>query len=771
MQTRVRNPLAKFRGNGTAWANPQESVGELTKQIDDKNHCWKAKGRAREIFEILAKDLKTYTDKCVDSIPRSNYVTWSIYMIGRTPETAAPVVMFFCEEPESRRKVQDSIKRSGILKRYPGIKSGNAPLPPDLEQLEPLASDAVSHKDTIKAECAEPDFTISVSQNKVIFKRHHGNTSSTRTATAGGIVQYNGDTYVLTAGHLFDETSPIPRNSRVNDDGWEVDSDGDGDIVTEIDTNEVEFVETTSRASTSCSGDTSSDAHSTRSSPFSNTPTSVEGRSFSQTQAVSCQVVQTRASEDTTPVMDVLRFGLNSNILPVSAATEGHLVVLSADFDYALIKLKDPSSLAVKGDKSAARPEHVIPTASRDTEIITYTASGGLMTGTLYGTPSYTRLPNSKTFQKVYTVHLNGALVKGDCGSWVIDAETRGLYGHIIAGCEGRGTAYIMSAYNVFEDAKERLGGQLLLEYDFVTEEISPINPADIAQAVSAIESLISHLHSPIFDDSTSLTVNFADKYGAQSQFSEMIWPRLYLAENYQLPQLQLGGTDREGFGHMMLTPSSHIFLKPSTFIGNHTVSLYEHKSTPSDSDFGAQHIQLEATSSWSPHSWLTDPWTPSSARHSQDYQPGPDEIILAPGSTHDTSVDGSVDFHGRDAENDQIFDGQTSDSTSDTSVDGSVEFQGRKTDNGQTFDGQTSESSVIENEDMLDELLTDGSNGPPNGNFGNLPCEPERPRHNKNLGRRGKLDEKTAQSAEMIRKIRPCWSCRLLRYKVRFCK
>jgi hypothetical protein len=57
------------------------------------------------------------------------------------------------------------------------------------------------------------------------------------------------------------------------------------------------------------------------------------------------------------------------------------------------------------------------------------------------------------------TVRLNGSLAKGDCGSWIIDAETRGLYGHIIAGYERPGTAYIKSAQNVLEDAKERLGG------------------------------------------------------------------------------------------------------------------------------------------------------------------------------------------------------------------------------------------------------------------------------------------------------------------------
>jgi hypothetical protein len=185
-------------------------------------------------------------------------------------------------------------------------------------------------------------------------------------------------------------------------------------------------------------------------------------------------------------------------------------VVLSADLDYALIEFKDSSLSAVKDSDGAAnplRPTHVITTGPRDTEIITYTASGGLMTGTLYGTPSYTRLPNSKTFQKVYTVRFDGPLAKGDSGSWVMDAETRSLYGHIIAGCERSGTVYIMSAHNVFDDAKERLGGELLLECDPASEAISPTDPAETAEAALAEEFAIPDLHSPTFNDVTPYTV------------------------------------------------------------------------------------------------------------------------------------------------------------------------------------------------------------------------------------------------------------------------
>ena len=48
--------------------------------------------------------------------------------------------------------------------------------------------------------------------------------------------------------------------------------------------------------------------------------------------------------------------------------------------------------------------------------------------------------------------------VKGDSGSWVIDAVTGDLYGHIVAGVPETGLAYIVPAVKTFEDIEKCMG-------------------------------------------------------------------------------------------------------------------------------------------------------------------------------------------------------------------------------------------------------------------------------------------------------------------------
>lgn len=541
MKSRLRNPLASLLGKEFSWNNPEESIGEFIKMIDGNKSCWKATGRARETFEVLAKDIKTYTDECVDSILGSHWVTWSIYMIGRTPQTAAPVVMFFCEERGPRRKIQDYVKQSGILQKYPGIKTGNATLPPDLEQLEPLASDAISHTN---------NFNISLSQSKVVVEYSHDNVTSTRVATAGGMVHLNGDAYVFTAGHLFYETSTSgpPREPKIIDDQWDIDSDSHNDngsdSDTEIDAYDNEFVESTSQASNSCSDDDSSDAPSTQDSPFSDALIQVDDQVISSTQATSSDAVETPPVEDTTPAIDVNILGSKPSFPSSSAATGGHIVVLSADLDYALIKFKNKDFKGNDNDVNLLRPTRVITMSLNDTKIITSTVSGGLMTGTLNGTPSYTRLPNSKTFQKVYTVYINGALVKGDCGSWVIDADDGGLYGHIIAGGGSKGAAYIMSAHKVFEDAKERLGGELLLDCGFATHAVSSIGLLKTAGPIDTRKSIINEgrenlMSSGYWPPNADFIDEDALKHARSSTLDESTHPDL--VDEDGLEQMSLG--------------------------------------------------------------------------------------------------------------------------------------------------------------------------------------------------------------------------------------
>ncbi|OCL13031.1 hypothetical protein AOQ84DRAFT_270963, partial [Glonium stellatum] len=91
-------------------------------------------------------------------------------------------------------------------------------------------------------------------------------------------------------------------------------------------------------------------------------------------------------------------------------------------------------------------------------DIVTATSSSGVLSGKLSATPSYMRLANGEVYQEVYTVTVNGVISNGDCGSWVIDSKTGGLYGHIVAGNPGTGMAYIVPATQVIEDLQARLG-------------------------------------------------------------------------------------------------------------------------------------------------------------------------------------------------------------------------------------------------------------------------------------------------------------------------
>jgi hypothetical protein len=47
--------------------------------------------------------------------------------------------------------------------------------------------------------------------------------------------------------------------------------------------------------------------------------------------------------------------------------------------------------------------------------------------------------------------------VDGDCGSWVFDRATGDVYGHIVSGFPGTGTAYIVPSVQIFQDIQRKL--------------------------------------------------------------------------------------------------------------------------------------------------------------------------------------------------------------------------------------------------------------------------------------------------------------------------
>ena len=161
-------------------------------------------------------------------------------------------------------------------------------------------------------------------------------------------------------------------------------------------------------------------------------------------------------------------------IRPCLTLPEDTDIISSNRHDYALLPVESSALLAnISTADMVLRRTHVIETDPCDNaKVVSLTASGGQMTGTLDGTPSYTRLPNSPLLQEVYTVQFDGPLAKGDSGSWVLDRTSGGLYGHIVAGSADQGIAYIVPAREVFADVKERLHRDHSADSDLILEAL-----------------------------------------------------------------------------------------------------------------------------------------------------------------------------------------------------------------------------------------------------------------------------------------------------------
>jgi hypothetical protein len=461
----------KLRKEQNQWDNPEASTGIFIRFIG-KNVCYEATGPVREIFDQqLGNEIKAILDGCGN--PLQQTVIWSIYMIGRTREYTAPKVIFSCTDEAARKEVRKTIIDSGILRRYPGIGTGDSSLPPDfnalIQQLAIADIECASEYGSVAKNavlCTTSDITFG---KQIFIKGYNGASQTLRRATAGGIVRFKDESYYLTVAHAFETRENIP-SAEMGDCPFEIDFDGQSDA-------DDDYVEDADVESTGRGSLTPEDAR------------TEDGVSSDDDSDVSTQMDDTVRSHN--PGIHIPDF-LSTNdrlisLTPRSTMTEqpadaptflelvGDLALTSSDdpnssLDVALIKLRNQNVYTVNEIPLGSKPgaprlysERIAKIESEDAEIVTVTASGGLLRGRLSATPTYMRLPHSKNFQKVYTIRLDGAIVDGDCGSLVINHANGDLYGHIIAGSLGTGTAYIIPATQVFEDLGRHLGGAVSL--------------------------------------------------------------------------------------------------------------------------------------------------------------------------------------------------------------------------------------------------------------------------------------------------------------------
>jgi hypothetical protein len=196
------------------WPNPQDSVGDLIDHIG-RQKCWTATGPARATFLDASKAIREFLDQHTETT--SCWVTWSIYMIGDTKDTAVPTITFCSENKSYRKAIRDKVKKHGVLDKYPpGIALKHLPRAPDYKQLVQLASGPYDRHDT-HVESA-PDHVYSTSQWPSLGDRLWTGPSleSLRKATAGGTIKVDGVDLLMTLLTLLIESS----NRQLTIQGW-----------------------------------------------------------------------------------------------------------------------------------------------------------------------------------------------------------------------------------------------------------------------------------------------------------------------------------------------------------------------------------------------------------------------------------------------------------------------------------------------------------------------------------------------------------------------
>jgi hypothetical protein len=410
------------------------------------------------------------------------------YMFGATKDTAAPRILLCCEDDGARRQAVRAIERSGILlNQHPAIRLGQiCGLAP-----KPLSQDEIELSFTHYSDVGIGTVVLTPPLDKSLGRRlfipkQDGKTNFFRPVTAGPILYVNGKVYQLTVGHAFTKSGgfPLPQAGSKGTERQE------GDIKKEKERGNFDIQLGLTDASNHAMKRTWSD---------DNACNGLQGLSPSHYQCASMVGITGHPSLDSGVCLTKDEwFVANDRTVSRKLDILGKLAWLSdtsnaKSLDYALIELEEEhhtgSNQVPYEPNGSQRILHVWQEAKggpRDVRIVAMTASSGFMTGELCATASYVRFPKQRTVQELYPVILEGKLADGDCGSGVIDPATGHLYGHIVMGTVGTGQAYIVSAKDVFQDIKEKLGevtlippGQILEplpEYNFKLDQLKPWN-------------------------------------------------------------------------------------------------------------------------------------------------------------------------------------------------------------------------------------------------------------------------------------------------------
>lgn len=461
-----------FAANSTGRLRGTLNLGARTGRVQ----VYEAIGEARDLFidkisKAIVSHLNDHNDKLQDS---AHFVDLSLFMMGKSPDRTKPVVMFVSDDRQTRTDAFRMIKNSGIMNDHPGFGLGEMELKAEFEHLQFLLSGGQTEPTPVSPRTAvDPpasNFFIAPEEPIEVFgtstglwngqrlevRIQNGSTINARRAVGGVVVSFR-EVYMLHSVDYFLPTKQTEQEITMGiifpSDTSEVDAEVLG-LSDDDEEDDNELAEITSHGSVS---PVTSDSGMLFGSSFGSDDQEALLLSYGSLDG------QDAHSSDFVSRLEILT-GSEDQSLQTTTDEKcpervGHVVLRLTVLDSAFVRID--AAVDMSRIWQCLNPVPVIPlesyqehieTIPSDTAVKAFPPSG-TVDGILLGTPSFVRLPGSRVFQEVYVAKLDKPLSQGDSGSWIKNAITGKLLGHVIAGSPTTGLVLLVPAAKVFAAA------------------------------------------------------------------------------------------------------------------------------------------------------------------------------------------------------------------------------------------------------------------------------------------------------------------------------
>ncbi|KAI1774757.1 hypothetical protein F4818DRAFT_72180 [Hypoxylon cercidicola] len=433
------------------WPDPENSIGKEFGEIPKtKLSYWEATGPAKTAYQKLLPEVLNVLAEKQGPIPNSDFVWFSLYMVGPSSSTAAPFIMFASDQRSQRRKAMNYVKNSKILEAYPGMQVGEWAEAPHIGRQEQKGSSRVwtdreletAHNITTPHSITADSFVSAGSQVSAILSFHYPN--RTVKATASVEIDIDNIGYYIVPSHVL--LPPRPTIATKAEAPGDLDNEGFdfGNFMEDQYLSEDDYLSTSLGSISSSSSGKSNSEEQSSNCDFTESPVDF-GSVSSKTIAQPTPALHRPNQAESNPDGD---------------ETGTNCLVVSIDLDYALFRVTDNDTKAssIRLPELPSISESLAEPDENGTQVQVLTVHG-LLKGRLSRTRTHVRLPNSSSYQEVYVAYLNSPVLAGDCGAMVYAVPGGQVFGHIITGSASSTgqTAFVMPLKHVHEDIFRQL--------------------------------------------------------------------------------------------------------------------------------------------------------------------------------------------------------------------------------------------------------------------------------------------------------------------------